>query len=395
LSPGAVAVADLPPLEAVPSASQLSGGLLRQIAAQAPAPKTTWRATARRDGQILRASMEKPATEASDTVIPGSWRQASMTAAKVGDEIITVRDLFGVVNEHCKRKRIPFSELTRQQRNELCAGLMKEMIDQSLLVQEAKRTIKSPKMYDQFTGQAEQFWREDQIPQLKTEFAADDEVQLREKLKEHGRNLDTIGLMTRRGWMAEAFLHAKLKDKVKAELPELLKHYNEHIRDKEFDRPAQITWREIVVEAGNESRRDEARRKIEAIHQSLRRGADFAALARAQSDGPSRSREQGGLMQTSPGSCGVPAVNAALESLPIGQVSAILEGPSSFHIVRVDGRRAAGPAPFEELQDEIRGKILDKKFQAERVAYLRKLRQESIVSTSLEETAGNTGRVTR
>ena len=220
---------------------------------------------------------------------------------------------------------------------------MKELINQSLLLQEAKHTIKSPKMYDQFTGEADRFWREDQLPQLEVEFAAENEAQLREKLKEHGRSIDTISLMTRRGWMADAFLHAKLKDKIKAELPELLKYYNEHMHDQEYDRPALINWREIVVETGPQATREQARRKIEAIHQALRRGADFAALARAQSEGPSRSREQGGLMQTSPGSYGVPSVNEALGSLPIGQVSPILEGPSSFHIVRVESRARPDP----------------------------------------------------
>ena len=39
-----------------------------------------------------------------------------------------------------------------------------------------------------------------------------------------------------------------LKDKVKVELPDLLKYYDEHVKKHEFDRPALITWREIVVE---------------------------------------------------------------------------------------------------------------------------------------------------
>jgi parvulin-like peptidyl-prolyl isomerase len=368
---------------------------VRQTAAPSTSPGAARRAGTRRDGQILRASLQKPAPEAQEPEIPGSWRQASMTAAKVGDEIITIRDLHAAVNDFCKRKDIPYNNLPREQKQELCANLMKELINQSLLLQEAKRTIKSPKMYDQFTAEAERFWREDQIPQLEIEFAAENEAQLREKLKEHGRSFETISQMTRRSWMADAFLHAKLKDKIKAELPELLKYYNEHLRDKQFDRPAQITWREIVVETGPKVTHEEARRKIEAIHESLRRGADFAALAKAQSEGPSRSREQGGLMQTSPGSYGVATVNEALGSLPIGQISPILEGPSSFHIVRVERRRAAGPAPFEELQDEIRAKILDKRFQAERAAYIRKLWDESPVSTFLDATASNPRQVSR
>jgi peptidyl-prolyl cis-trans isomerase SurA len=393
-----VKVADLPPLEPVASAGQLSGGLMPPTAAPAAAAASSSsvrRVSSRRDGRILRASLQKPVADVPEPEIPGSWRQASMTAAKVGDEIITIRDLHSALNEHCKRKDIPYNRLPREQKHEICAALMKELINQSLLLQEAKHTIKSQKMYDQFTEEADRFWREDQLPQLEVEFAAENESQLREKLKEHGRSFDTISLMTRRGWMADAFLHAKLKDKIKAELPELLKYYKEHMHDNQYDRPAQINWREIVAETGPQATREQARRKIESIHQALSRGADFAALARAQSEGPSRSREQGGLMQTSPGSYGVPSVNEALGSLAIGQVSPILEGPSSFHIVRVDSRRAAGPAPFEELQDEIRTHILNKKFQAERTAYIQKLWDESFVSTFLDDTNSDPRRVAR
>ena len=66
-------------------------------------------------------------------------------------------------------------------------------------------------------------------------------------------------------------------------------------------------------------------------------------------------------MQTSPGSYAVESVNAALASLPLNQVSPILEGPTSLHIVRVEARREAGPATFEELQDQIRRRIMTEK----------------------------------
>jgi peptidyl-prolyl cis-trans isomerase SurA len=391
---GAVQVADLPPLEPVPSAGPSPDSpVQRAVAASVPSDSTRRDAT-RRDGRIQRISLQKPAGQAQDPEIPASWRQASLIAAKIGDEIITMSDLRASLSEHCRRHRIPYNELPPAEKNTLGSMLLKRLIDESLLIQEAKRTIKNPKMYDQFTQEADRFWREDVIPQLQVEFQADGEPQLREKLKEHGRSFDTISQATKRSWMAENFLHAKLKDKIKVDLPDLLKYYEAHKHDKEFDRPAENAWREIVVEVGRYPTREDARRKIEALHQSLRQGADFAALAKAQSEGPSRSREQGGLMQTSPGSYGVPAVNEALQSLAMGQVSGVLEGPSSFHIVRVEGRRGAGPAPFEELQDQIRTALQEKKYQTERAAYIRKLWDETFVSTFFDDTDSDPRRFT-
>jgi parvulin-like peptidyl-prolyl isomerase len=394
-SAGAAELADLPPLAPVPSSGQVSGGVVQQTVASTAAPVPVRRATAHRDGQVQRVSLQKSSPENQGPEIRPSWRQASMTAAKVGDEIITVRDMRLALVETCKRKNIPYDQLSHEQKNALCAGLLKQMITESLLLQEAKRVIKNPKMYDQFSEEADRYWRDEQIPQLETEFAAENEQQLREKLKEHGRSYEALCQISRRNWMAENFLHAKLKDRLKVDYPDLRKYYNDHMQDREYDRPAQIVWRELLVEVAHYPNREAARRKIESLQQSLQRGADFAMLAKTQSEGPARSREQGGLMQTSPGSYGVAAVNDTLQSLSIGQISGILEGPSSFHIVRVEGRRAAGPAPFEELQDQIRAVLMEKKYQTERTAYIQKVWDETPVTTYLDDSENDPRRVSR
>src|SRR3954464_1329594 len=116
------------------------------------------------------------------------------------------------------------------------------------------------------------------------------------------------------------------------------------MNDKSFHCDATVTWRELVVEKGRHTDPADARKKAEDLLARLGRGEDFASLARTESEGPSRVRAEGGLMQTSPGSYAVESVNSALASLPLRQVSPILEGPSSLHIVRVEARRDAGPA---------------------------------------------------
>ena len=82
-------------------------------------------------------------------------------------------------------------------------------------------------------------------------------------------------------------------------------------------------------------------------------------------------------METSPGGYGIPAVNKALESLPIGQISDVIEGPDGFHIVKVEKRRAAGPVPFSEVQNQIKPLIENEKSFAERTALIAKLRKST------------------
>jgi len=139
------------------------------------------------------------------------------------------------------------------------------------------------------------------------------------------------------------------------------------------------------VEVGKHPDRRAARRKADALLARLRRGEDFAALARAESDGPSKA--EGGYWQTSPGGYAVPAVNAALGTLPVGQLSPVLEGPTSYHVVRVEARREAGPATFAEVQDRIKKAVHAEKVARESNAYLEKLRKNTLVTTVFDNPA--------
>ena len=125
-------------------------------------------------------------------------------------------------------RNIDLDSPSRDERTAICKSALWQMINQTLLLQEAKRAINNPKHWDQFTQELDKRWKEVELPQLENQFAAEDERQLREKFKEHGRSLDVHYQSFRRNWMAEDFLHAKLKNRIKAELPELLKYYNEH-----------------------------------------------------------------------------------------------------------------------------------------------------------------------
>ena len=66
----------------------------------------------------------------------------------------------------------------------------------------------------------------------------------------------------------------------------------------------------------------------------------------------------------------------ALDSLPIGKTSGILEGPTSFHIVRVENRRPAGPASFDEVRTQIRPMLYEEKVKTEKTAFIQKFASE-------------------
>ncbi len=401
-------VAALPPLVAAPAEATVVNVAVAKPVAQPPAEP-------RRDPQVVLTAGEKiekdsgpPATAQSPT---DERRRLSLEPgrplAKVGDEIITFYDLTVATKEQLNRypelKEAYQSPVGRKEAQKQISMLAKStldnLIDRSLLIQDAKHHMKNDaKALEQVNAEADRVFRESEQLPLQRNYHVDTDDQLNEKLAEQGRSLSTMKQSFRQMFLAENFLHAKLKDRVKVEWNDLLKYYDEHVKNHEFDRPALITWREIVVEpimstappsaphdstvllTSQGTSREVALREANGLLEKLRHGEDFAKLARKESDGPTASRNRGGLMETSPGGYGIAKVNEALESLPIGKISDVIEGPDGFHIVKVEKRRPAGPATFEEVQDQIRPKLLEAKFVAERTAFLAKLRKNTLVT---------------
>ena len=246
--------------------------------------------------------------------------------------------------------------------------------------------LKNPKQLEGIYGAADKIWREEELPPLLRHYVVDNEFQLKQKLADAGIPMDFLRQSHRQEFLAMAYRDKKLADSSKVDLPEMLQYYNDHYRDKEYDRPAQITWRELVVEKGQHPTQGEARKKADDLLARLQRGESFATLALKESEGPSSIRAAGGLMQTSPGSYAVEAVNQALDTLPVNQVSTVLEGPTSYHIVLVENRRAAGPATFKEIQDEMRTKVMYRKMRKANDAFIAQLKRDALISTIFDGT---------
>jgi parvulin-like peptidyl-prolyl isomerase len=84
---------------------------------------------------------------------------------------------------------------------------------------------------------------------------------------------------------------------------------------------------------------DEARAKALALHAQLSAGADFAALARAESDDLG-SRERGGDMGFILRGASPAKFEAAAYTTPLGRISEVVQTELGFHILRVEERLA-------------------------------------------------------
>lgn len=386
-APTADEAAELPelPPAAEPSAATFPANQQSQaLAARSSAPRVD--PAVRRVSTAAGPSSSSPADLITDD---HHLIEAGRIAARVGDEVITLRELVVAVKDQVARHGGKISQIPANELNMIAQTILASLIERSLIVQEAKRQLKDKKQLDRIHEAADGYWREQGLPPLLRQYMVENEYQLKEKISETGRSLESLRQNYVQDFIAQIFVHQKLSDKMKVELPEMLRYYNEHINDKENHRLAQIVWRELLVEVDRHPSPADARRKANDLLARLKAGEDFAKLAIAESEGPTLIKSQGGLMKTAPGSYAVAAVNKALESLPPGELSEIIEGPSSLHIIRVESRRAAGPATFAELQDQIRQRLTMEKMNRERDALLKKLRANTIVTTIFSGTASD------
>lgn len=118
---------------------------------------------------------------------------------------------------------------------------------------------------------------------------------------------------------------------------------------------------------GRSQKRDEAL----ALIAQLQQGADFAALARAGSDCP--SKEQGGALgQISRGQT-VPEFERQLLRLPVGLAANPLESRYGYHIVEVQQRVEGQALPYEAVQAAIRRDLEVRVWQKGVAQYLQTL----------------------
>ena len=89
--------------------------------------------------------------------------------------------------------------------------------------------------------------------------------------------------------------------------------------------------------------------KAQSIEAQLQKGANFATLAKADSDDPGSKAKGGELGEIVPGQT-VPEFDAALKNLPVGKISPPIHTRFGYHIVEVEARTTM---PFEKAKPEI------------------------------------------
>ncbi|MFN8178497.1 MAG: peptidylprolyl isomerase [bacterium] len=159
------------------------------------------------------------------------------------------------------------------------------------------------------------------------------------------------------------------------------------IKVEETDPAKGMRLAQIVFLRDETAAKARAKAKAEAILARLRGGEAFADVATKESEDAATAKD-GGHVGLVPIESLQSPYRSALESLPAGQVSDLIEDEQGFSIFRVDAREGERDATYEDVRDRLEEIIRNKKSKALYDQVLAAAREKTYVEIRLDDTRG-------
>ncbi|MHC4106091.1 MAG: peptidylprolyl isomerase, partial [Planctomycetota bacterium] len=185
---------------------------------------------------------------------------------------------------------------------------------------------------------------------------------------ESGRSFDEIKKQVEKGMVYQKIVDTQSAGKVNITEEDAKKFFDEN--PTQFETKEQVRASHILItpkkdEGSTEATPEEkakAKAKAENLLKQIKEGADFAALAKANSDCPSAAK--GGDLSFFGKGQMVPPFEQAAFTLETGKVSELVETSFGYHIIKATDRKEAGTTSFEQAKAGLIQQLTQKK-QAE------------------------------
>lgn len=304
-----------------------------------------------------------------------------------------------------QRKVLNPAIMTPQWEEQNKRSLLNEMVEQKLLLQEAKRKNVKVAKKDLEEG----------IRQVKERFKFDeqgrplspsesDEVFKKELVKEgltqkqfEDRIEDQLRVITLTNQMIRDHVKPPMEDqvatlfsKVKARMAQAKPGPTGDPNQADIDAMAQyfkmktdesVRVRHILVKMDPNAvlqEKSAALKKIQDIKAKLNRGADFEELAKQYSDDTASAKRGGDLGFIVRGQM-VKKFEEAAFALPVGGVSDIVQTDFGYHIIKVEEKRAPSKLRLEDVRDDLKEYIFRSAARAEYVHFIDSLKKSAVI----------------
>ena len=168
--------------------------------------------------------------------------------------------------------------------------------------------------------------------------------------------------------MIRQFLDEKIEGMTQITEDEIQQVYNK-------DKTASVRHILLLTQGKSDSEKVEAHKKMEELLARARNGEDFAALAKEYTEDPG-SKENGGLYEDFERGAMVKPFEDAAFSVPIGEISDIVETNYGYHILLVVDRKRE-TRPLDEVRVELEEKLKQGRKEEVFESYFSELKEKS------------------
>lgn len=334
---------------------------------------------------VVVAQHVEPLTPVAELPKPTSL-EAALVVARVGPEVVLEADLLTPKALEWLEQVSPGlpPEKVRELRLQICQQVIGQHIETLLVYVDACREIPADKL-PEIRKNVDQAFDEQQLPKMMEEEGMANSLEFEQRLRSRGMSLERMRKMFFERGLAQEWMRKNVASNDEVAHGDLIAWYQNHL--DEYDYPARSEFETLTVKTGLKRSRTEAWEILAGMGNEVLGGRPFAEVAKTRSEGPTAAAG-GSFGWTCKGSLASKKLDEAIFSLPVGELSAIIEDGEVIHIVRVSKREEAGRTPFLEAQVEIRSKILDDRRRVAVDDYLGKLRARTPVWTVFDDAKG-------
>jgi len=242
--------------------------------------------------------------------------------------------------------------------------VLESLIDRELLFQESKKKgiqVKSDAVSDQLQKIQQRYPNKEEFQKL---------------LSNMGLTESDVQAQIERGMAIQKLIDKEVTEKIKVSDEETKAFYDKN--PQLFQQPEQIKASHILIKVQADAPADqkaEARKKIEDVQQKVKKGEDFATLAKTYSEGPSGPKG-GDLGYFRRGQMVKPFEEAAF-SLKPDETSEIVETQFGYHLIKVNDKKPAKNMTYAEVKDRLNEHLKKQKTDSEANAYIETLRKDA------------------
>lgn len=295
---------------------------------------------------------------------PQSAKIVERIIARVNSEIITQRTYEQELEKLRQQLAQDYSgaELEAQIRAQ-SKNLLRDLIDQSLMVQKAKDL--DINVETDVVLELDGVRKKNNLANLED---------LETEVQKQGINFEDFKDQIRRNLLMREVIGREVGSRIRLSHEEAKKYFEAH--KKEFESPGAVRLGQILISTEKRTPEEAEKRANEALAE-LKAGQRFSNVAKKYSDGP--AADQGGDVGYLKEGTLAPDVAAAVAKLDRNEFSNPIQTKFGYLILKVLERYSPGIPKFEEVESRVESFLYDQQMQPHLREYMARLRKESYI----------------